>query len=93
MKSPLKLAATVAFAACLTSTSCIGPNNAYNSVASWNSELTENKYVNELAFLGLHIVPVYPLCLFGDYIVFNSIEFWAGDNVISAPGDFKSQGK
>ena len=94
MKSALtKLAATAAFAACLTSTSCIGPNHAYNSVASWNSTLTENKYVNELAFLGLNIVPVYPLCLFGDYIVFNSIEFWSGDNVISEPKEFKSQGK
>ena len=49
--------------------------------------------VNELAFLGLNIVPVYPLCLFGDYIVFNSIEFWSGDNVISEPKEFKSQGK
>lgn len=87
-----KLCATAALGICLTGTSCIGPNNAYNSLAAWNSEVTENKYVNELAFLGLHIVPVYPLFLVGDYIIFNSVEFWTGDNWIDAPKDFKSQG-
>ena len=87
-----KLCATAAFGACLTGTSCIGPNNAYNSLASWNSTVTENKYVNEVVFLGLHIVPAYPLFLVGDYLIFNSWEFWTGKNLISAPGDFKSQG-
>lgn len=87
-----KALAAVALGACLTSTSCIGPDNAYNSVKSWNSTLTENKFVNELAFLGLNIVPVYPLCRFGDYIVFNSWEFWTGKNLIDAPAEFKSQG-
>ena len=88
-----KTVAGITLGVCLTGTSCIGPNNAYNSLASWNSELTESKYVNELAFLGLHIVPAYPLFLVGDYLIFNSWEFWTGENLISAPGDFKSQGK
>lgn len=38
-------------------------------------------------------MPVYPLCLFGDYIVFNSVEFWSGDNLVNAPEEFKPQGK
>ncbi|MFK7741831.1 MAG: DUF3332 family protein [Planctomycetota bacterium] len=87
-----KTVTTLALGACLFGTSCIGPNNAYNSVKSWNSTLTENKLINELAFLGLHIIPVYPLAVFGDYIVLNSWEFWTGENLLKAPEDFKPQG-
>ena len=76
---------------CLTSTSCIGPNNAFNSLSTWNSNLTESKYVNELAFLGLYIVPVYPVFMMGDHLIFNSWEFWTGENLISKPEAFKPQ--
>ena len=79
--------ATFALAACLTTTSCIGPNNAYNSLLTWNSKLSDSKFVNELAFLGLNIIPVYGLFLFGDYIIFNSVEFWSGKNWIDCPNE------
>ena len=83
--------ATFALAFCLTTTSCIGPNNAFNSVATWNSKLSDSKFVNELAFLGLNIIPVYPLCLVGDYLIFNSVEFWSGKNWIDKPEAYKPQ--
>lgn len=86
-----KAGAALALGICLTATSCIGPNNAYNQVSTWNSKLTDSKFVNELAFLGLNIVPVYPLCLFGDYLLFNSVEFWTGKNLINKPEAFKPQ--
>lgn len=31
------------------------------------------------------ILPVYPLCLAGDIVIFNSIEFWGGNNPINEP--------
>src|SRR5262249_22520002 len=83
--------ATFALTACLGTTSCIGPNNLYNGIASWNSRLAESKFVNELVFLGLYIIPVYPLALFGDLILFNSVEFWSGKNWIKKPEEFKPQ--
>ena len=86
-----KLPAALALGTCFFATSCIGPNNAFNSVATWNSKLADSKFVNELVFLGLNIVPVYPLCLFGDYLVFNSVEFWTGNNWISKPEAYKPQ--
>lgn len=86
-----KFASALGLAAALTATSCIGPNNAYNSVASWNSRLTDSKWVNELVWLGGHIVPVYSFCMLGDLIVFNSVEFWTGKNLISKPEEFKPQ--
>lgn len=86
-----KAGAAVALGICFAGTSCIGPNNAYNSLSTWNSKLTESKFVNELAFLGLHIVPAYPLWFVGDLLIFNSWEFWTGENLISKPEPFKAQ--
>lgn len=34
-------------------------------------------------FIGLTIIPVYDICLLADAIVFNSIEFWTGNNPVS----------
>ena len=87
-----KAGAAAALGICLFGTSCIGPNNAFNRLSNWNSTLSDSKFINELAFLGLNIVPVYPLWLTGDYLIFNSWEFWTGKNLIDAPaGEFKPQ--
>ena len=43
----------LALGTCLFGTSCIGPNNAFEQVHTWNSKLSDSKFVNELAFLGL----------------------------------------
>ncbi|HEX5052344.1 MAG TPA: DUF3332 family protein [Planctomycetota bacterium] len=83
--------ATLALGTCLFATSCIGPNNAFNGVNNWNSRLSDSKFVNELVFLGLNIIPVYPICLFCDYLVFNSVEFWTGNNWISKSDAYKPQ--
>jgi hypothetical protein len=87
----LRTGALVALGVCSISSGCIGPNNAYNSILSWNSKASDSKFVNELAYLGLHIIPVYPLALFGDMIVFNSVEFWTGGNWIGKPEEFRPQ--
>jgi hypothetical protein len=86
-----KTGAAFALVTCLFATSCIGPNNAYNSVAAWNSKLADSKFVNELVFFGLNLIPVYPIILTGDYLIFNSVEFWTGKNWISKPEAFKPQ--
>jgi hypothetical protein len=87
-----KTGAAAALAVCLAGTSCIGPNNAYNRLNNWNSELSDSKFLNELVFLGLNIVPVYPLWYVGDRLIFNSWEFWSGSNLVDPPAsDFKPQ--
>ncbi len=62
--------------------SCLGPNNAFNNLNDWNRDVTDSKWLNEGIFLVLHIVPVYGLFYLGDIVIFNSIEFWGGDNPI-----------
>jgi hypothetical protein len=73
----------------LGSSSCLGPDNAYRSVKNWNADLSEQDWVNEVVFLGLHIIPVYPLALFGDVVIFNTIGYWSGKDTIGDPGAFK----
>lgn len=74
-------------ALCLTlgASSCLGPNNAFDRLNAWNHEVTDNKWANEGIFLGLNIIPVYAIAYLGDIIIFNSIEFWGGDNPIDPP--------
>lgn len=87
-----KTITALAMAAALGTTSCVGPYNAFNSVASWNSRVSDSKFLNELVYIGMYIIPVYGIASLGDALIFNSIEFWGGENPISKPEEFTSQG-
>lgn len=63
--------------------SCIGSFSLTNSVMSWNKQVG-NKFVNELVFVAFWILPVYEVTGIADLLVLNSIEFWSGDNPMSA---------
>lgn len=78
--------------ACLGTPSCVGPFNAFNGVSSWNSRATDSRFLNELIYIGLWIVPVYQVAAFGDAVIFNSFEFWGGENPIGKPQEFEYQG-
>ena len=83
----LKLAGLLACIGLLTP-SCLGPNNAFRSVHNWNAEVSDQDAVNEIIFIAMVIVPVYGVALLGDYLIFNTIEYWSGDNPINDPGPF-----
>jgi hypothetical protein len=70
-------------------TGCLGRFAAHNNLATWNQKATDNKWLNELIFLGLVIIPVYELAWLGDAIIFNSIEFWGGKNPMTSEGDYQ----
>jgi len=80
------IAATLALG--LTCSSCLGPDNLYNGLKSWNAGISGDDWVNELVFLGLVIIPVYPIALLADVVLFNTIEYWTGDNPIADPDPF-----
>lgn len=64
---------------CIVFSSCIGSFKLWNGLKEWNEGIG-NKFVNELIFVALNIVPVYGIAFFADAIVLNSIEFWTGSN-------------
>jgi hypothetical protein len=80
-----KTLAAIALALCLslgvtTTTACYGSFDMTRSLHQWNGQATDNKFVNWLLFVGLVIIPVYEISLLVDGFVFNSIEFWTGNN-------------
>lgn len=80
------LAASLALG--ITCSSCLGPDNAYNSLKNWNAELSDVDAVNEIVFLGLTIIPVYGIASLLDVLIFNTIGYWTSSDVISDPGPF-----
>lgn len=67
----------------LVFTSCIGSFGLTNNVLSWNRNIGP-KFVNELVFFCFWILPVYEVTALVDVLVLNSIEFWSGNNPVSA---------
>ena len=72
----------------LASSSCLGADHLYNSVKNWNAGLSEHDWLDEVVFVGLYIIPVYPIALLGDVVVFNTIDYWTGKDTIKDPGPF-----
>ncbi|MCC8071386.1 MAG: DUF3332 domain-containing protein [Bacteroidales bacterium] len=75
------LALTLAFS--LTTSSCIGSFSLTNKLLGWNKQVG-SKFVNELVFFAFWIIPVYEVSALADILVINSIEFWSGNNPLSA---------
>jgi hypothetical protein len=71
-----------------TTSGCLGPDHLYHSVKNWNADLSEQDWIDELVFLGLYVVPIYPLALAGDVLIFNTIDYWSGKSTINDPGAF-----
>ena len=88
-KLNLKMAATVLICSSFLFSSCIGSFGLHGKLTSWNQSIS-SKFVNELAFLAFHIIPVYEIAYFADIVVINSIEFWTGSNPMASIGDVKT---
>jgi len=71
------------------STGCLGRFAAFNKISDWNQRATDDKYLNEIIFLAFNIIPVYGVALLADAVVFNSIEFWGGQNPIRSEGEYQ----
>lgn len=63
--------------------SCIGSFALTNRVMSWNRNIGP-KFVNELVFFAFWVLPVYEVTALADVLVINSIEFWSGENPLTA---------
>ena len=62
---------------------CYGPFELTKKVHKWNGEVSENKWVVEVVFLIASWLPVYGIATLADAIIFNSVEFWTGENPLS----------
>jgi len=66
---------------------CYGPFNLTRNVYSWNSGIkgsgeVNDKWMKEIVFFGMIVVPVYMFSALLDAFIFNAIQFWSGDNPV-----------
>lgn len=78
-KKKLIVATVVALSASMMMQSCIGSFALFNKVKNWNEHVGD-KFVNELVFVAMWILPVYELSFVADLFILNTIEFWSGTN-------------
>ena len=81
------VAAIVAGSFLTVTTACYGPFNLTRNVYHWNSGIkgsgeVSDKWMKEFVFFGMIVIPVYMFSALLDAFVFNSIQFWSGDNPI-----------
>ncbi len=81
-KINLKVIAFLLAGSFLTS-SCIGSFALFNKYEKWQCNMTKNKFVN--AIVGFILQPICgSITLFVDAIILNTIEFWSGNNPVTA---------
>ena len=74
----------VVLAVGMVTSGCFGPFNLTRRLYRWNEQV-QGKWEQEFMFILLAWVPVYGLAVLGDAVVFNSMEFWTGNNPVDAP--------
>ena len=77
------LTAALAALLCSSMTSCMGKFALTRNLYAWNEQVS-NKFMNEILFVAFWILPVYEVCGLADLLVINTIEFWSGDNPLTA---------
>ncbi|MDH4082934.1 MAG: DUF3332 domain-containing protein [Nitrospira sp.] len=71
------------------STACYGPFTLTKNVYQWNSNIkgsgeVNDKWMKEIVFFGMLIVPAYMFSALLDTFIFNSMHFWTGESPIKA---------
>ena len=70
----------LALATATISTGCYGTYQATKKVNAWNGRVTNSNIANSLIHFGFWVIPVYPICLAADFLIFNNVEFITGSN-------------
>lgn len=78
------LYACMGFSLTTSLTACVGSNAVTGELMKFNVKAVDNRYAR--GGLNFLLSPVYGLTIASDYIIFNSIEFWAGKNPINGKG-------
>jgi Domain of unknown function (DUF3332) len=68
----------------LASTGCFGGFQLTRKVYQFNKDISPDKWIRELAFLVMLVLPVYGFATLLDAIFLNSVEFWTGSNPVLA---------
>lgn len=84
MKNVIKPLAVAIVSSSVLLTGCMGKFALTDKLYTWNKQVDSNRWINEGVFLAFLIIPVYSIALLADGVIFNSIDWWTGDNPIAA---------
>ena len=73
--------------ACLGLAGCYGQFALTRKIYNWNGNATSNRFVNSAIMWALILIPVYEIATLGDFLVFNTIEFYTGSNPVAMNQD------
>lgn len=76
----------------VASSGCFGSFQLTRKLYSWNKTVSPDKWVQEVVFLAMNIVPVYAVASFADAIFANSVEFWTGTNPVASARTIRPDG-
>jgi hypothetical protein len=62
---------------------CFGSFTLTRKIYGFNEGVSDNKFIQWALFLGFTIIPVYGVGALADALVFNSLEFWTGNNPLA----------
>ena len=82
IRKPMKGLQVLALSALFCFTGCLGPNHSTGHIAQWNASF-EGKWAQEGIFLVTW--PAWIFTTLGDMLIFNSWQWWSGQNPISRP--------
>jgi Domain of unknown function (DUF3332) len=64
-------------------TGCMGTGGLSGKIKKFNLEATENRWGREGIFFALNVLWIQRICTILDLFIFNSIEFWSGENPLN----------
>jgi len=76
------MALALALVGALGVSGCYGRFALTHKLHAWNGTVSD-RWINSLLFFGLVVVQAYSICLLGDGLIFNTVEFWSGSNPVS----------
>jgi hypothetical protein len=78
---PVALATLLALAP--ASAGCFGSFRLTRGIYGFNKDVSSNKFLRWLVFLGLVIIPVYEIGGLGDVLIFNTLDFWVEGGAVA----------
>ncbi len=78
----MKKSILVVLILCFAATGCTGSFNLTKKVYNLHRS-QDDKWKDEFVFLVVAILPIYGISTLADALVFNSIEFWTGENPVA----------
>ena len=71
---------------------CFGSFPLTHKIYGFNQDISHHKLVRTVTFWVLIIIPVYKVGMLADAIIFNLIEFWTGEEILSVGPTTDSKG-